>query len=108
MARQAFPALAADLDGIPDLGFFNTVNPTTTTQTQWNGRLDADVTAKDHVSFAIYWVPVTNTDYNGPVRAANFWHHSQINEAISGDLEPYLLAHIVEPGTCECSRLAME
>lgn len=77
------PGIGSGLDGIPDLGYYNTVNPTTTSQTQWNGRLDADVTAKDHVSFAIYWVPVDNTNYNGPVRPANFWHHSQINDAFS-------------------------
>jgi hypothetical protein len=77
------PGFGSGLDGIPDLGFFNTVNPTTTTQTQWNGRLDADVTAKDHISFAIYWVPVATTNYQGPVRSANFWHHSQVNDAFS-------------------------
>ena len=80
---SSIPGIGGGLDGIPDLAFYNTVNPTTTSQTQWNGRMDADVTAKDHLSFAIYWVPVTNTDYNGPVRAANFWHHSQVNNAFS-------------------------
>ncbi len=77
------PGIGGGLDGIPDLGYFNSVNPTTTSQTQWSGRLDADVTSKDHVSFAIYWVPVSTTDFNGPVRSANFWHHDQINDAFS-------------------------
>jgi hypothetical protein len=77
------PGIGGGLDGIPDLGYFNTVNPTTTSQTQWNGRMDADVTNRDHVSFAIYWVPVSTTNYNGPVRAANFWHHEQVNDAFS-------------------------
>ena len=34
-------------------------------------------------AFAIYWVPVDNTNFNGPVRTANFWHHSQVNDAFS-------------------------
>jgi hypothetical protein len=77
------PGIGHGLDGIPDLAFFNTVNPNDTSQTQWNGRLDADVTAKDHASFAIYWVPLNTTNYQGPVRSANFWHHSQVNSAFS-------------------------
>ncbi len=77
------PGVGSGLDGIPDLAYFNTVNPTTTSQTQWNGRLDANVTQKDRVSFAIYWVPVAQTDFTGPVRASNFWHHDQTNDAFS-------------------------
>ena len=77
------PGVGGGLDGVADIGFYNTVNPTTTTQAQWNGRMDSDVTSKDHVSFAIYWVPVDTTDYNGPTRSANLWHHSQINDAFS-------------------------
>lgn len=77
------PGVGGGLDGIPDLAYFTTLNPTTTSQTQYNGRLDADATQKDHLTFALYWVPVSKTDYNGPVRAANFWHHSQVNNAFS-------------------------
>jgi hypothetical protein len=80
---SSIPGIGSGLDGIPDLGYYNTVDPTTTSQTQWNGRFDANVTSKDHVSFDIYWVPVSTTDYNGPVRSANFWHHSQVNDAFS-------------------------
>jgi Carboxypeptidase regulatory-like domain len=77
------PGIGGGLDGIPDLAYFNTVNPSDTTQQQYNGRMDANVTQKDHASFAIYWVPVDSTSYNGAARAANLWHHSQINDAIS-------------------------
>jgi hypothetical protein len=77
------PGVGSGLDGVADLGFFDTVNPTTTTQIQYNGRLDANVTQKDHASFAIYWVPITSNYYNGPTRSANFWHHSQVNDAFS-------------------------
>ncbi|HEX3893129.1 MAG TPA: carboxypeptidase regulatory-like domain-containing protein [Terracidiphilus sp.] len=77
------PGVGGGLDGVPDMALFSTVNPTTTTQQQYNGRLDAQVRERDHLAFAIYWVPVSSTDYNGPVRSANFWHHSQTNDAFS-------------------------
>ena len=77
------PGIGGGLDGVPDMAYFNTVNPSNTSQSQYNGRMDANVTQKDHASFAIYWVPVVNTSYNGPVRSANFWHHTQTNDAFS-------------------------
>ncbi len=77
------PGVGGGLDGIPDLAFFNSVNPTNTSQKQYNGRLDADLTHKDRLSFTIYYVPLTTTNFQGPVRRENFWHHSQINEASS-------------------------
>ena len=77
------PGIGGGLDGVPDLAFFNTLNPSNTTQSQYNGRLDANVSLKDHVSFAIYWVPVVTTFFQGPVRSANFWHHTQTNDAFS-------------------------
>jgi Carboxypeptidase regulatory-like domain/TonB dependent receptor len=78
------PGVGGGLDGVPDIGFFNTVNPTAISQQQYNGRLDAQATQSDHLTFAIYWVPTTETDYNGPTRSANLWHHSQVNDAFSG------------------------
>jgi hypothetical protein len=39
--------------------------------------------AKDHLSGAIYWVPVNTTDYNGGDRAYNLFHHNAINDAFS-------------------------
>jgi len=77
------PGVGGGLDGVPDLAYFNTVNPTNISQSQYNGRLDGDVTSKDHASFAIYWQPQTTTDYNGPTRSANLWHHEQVNDAFS-------------------------
>ena len=77
------PGVGGGLDGVADLGLYNTVNPSNTSQAQYNGRLDAYARQNDHVFFTIYWVPVTTTSYTGPVRPANFWHHSQINDAFS-------------------------
>ena len=71
------PGVGGGLDGVADLALYNVVNPTTISQAQYNGRLDVLPEQNDHVTFAIYWVPVSKTNYNGPNRAANLWHHSQ-------------------------------
>jgi hypothetical protein len=65
------PGVGSGLDGVADIAQYVTLNPTTTSQKQYNGRLDADVTAKDHASFAIYWVPISTTNYQGTQRAYN-------------------------------------
>jgi hypothetical protein len=77
------PGVGNGLDGVADIANYITSNPTTSTKVQYNGRLDADVTAKDRIGFAIYWVPVTNTSFIGADRGYNFLHHSQINNAFS-------------------------
>lgn len=77
------PGVGSGLTTTPDLAFFNTVNPTSVSATQWYGRVDANLTEKDHLAGTLYWVPYSNTNYNGPVRTANFWHHSQVNDAFT-------------------------
>jgi hypothetical protein len=77
------PGLGNGFDGKADLANYFTTNPTSSTEVQYNGRLDADVTGKDRIGFAIYWVPVSKTSFNGPSRQYNFFHHDQINEAYS-------------------------
>jgi len=65
-----------------DIANYITSNPTHLTEVQYNGRLDYDVTAKDRIGFAIYWVPLTRDNYNGN-RALDIFHHNQINDAFS-------------------------
>lgn len=77
------PGVGNGLDGVADIANYTTVNPTTVVQKQYNGRLDADITGKDHASFAIYWEPSSTTSYNSTVRPYNLYHHSQINDAFS-------------------------
>ncbi len=77
------PGVGSGLTTTPDIAFFNTVNPTTVSATQWNGRVDANVTQKDHLTGTLYWVPYSQTNYNGPTRTANLWHHSQVNNAFA-------------------------
>jgi hypothetical protein len=67
------------LDGIPDIQFVQTTNPTILTATQYNGRLDYQVTSKDLVTFSTYWVPNDSTSYDGQARAANLWNSDRTN-----------------------------
>lgn len=77
------PGTGGGLDGTPDLIAYQTSTPFTSNQAQYNGRLDGDVTSKDHLAFAIYWVPSSQDSINGPARTYNTYHHNQINEALS-------------------------
>ncbi|MGC1417554.1 MAG: TonB-dependent receptor [Candidatus Acidiferrum sp.] len=71
------------LGTVADIANYNTINPTKVTAVQYNGRLDANITGRDRIGFAIYYVPYTKDDYNGN-RAYDIFHHSQINDAFSG------------------------
>ncbi len=55
-----------------DLEEVATAYPSTFTGTQYNGRMDADVTKKDRLSFIIYWAPNLTTSLNGAARPSNF------------------------------------
>ena len=70
------------LTDVADVAEYTTQNPTSVDLKQYNGRLDADVTAKDHASFAIYWVPTTKTTYNGGI-GYQLLNHDQVNDAFS-------------------------
>jgi hypothetical protein len=77
------PGVGNGLDGVADIANFETVANSTSSKAQYNGRLDADITQKDRIGFAIYWVPQSSSFLNGAARNYNFFHHSQINEAYS-------------------------
>jgi len=77
------PGVGNGFDGVADIAQYTVSNPTTISQKQYNGRLDAQMRDKDHLTFAIYWVPLSSTSYNGPVRPYNLFHHEQINDAFS-------------------------
>jgi hypothetical protein len=79
----ANPGVGSGLSNVADIANYNTINPTKFTATQYNGRLDANVTGKDRLSFAIYYVPLSKDNFNGS-RGYDIFHHTQINEAISG------------------------
>lgn len=77
------PGVGAGLDGVADIADYQTASPSQVTETQYNGRMDADVTKKDHLAFAIYWQPQSQHFINGPIRAYNQWNHYQTNDAFS-------------------------
>jgi hypothetical protein len=77
------PGVGNGLDGIADLQQVATVNPSTFTGTQYNGRMDGDVTKNDRLSFILYWAPQATTSYNGPARPSNFEYASSVNNAFT-------------------------
>ena len=78
------PGVGNGLDGVADIGEYTTANPTDVTESQYNGRLDANVSSKDRITFTIYWVPASRTFYNGSARVFNLYHHESINDAYAG------------------------
>lgn len=78
----ADPGVGGGLSNVPDIAQYTISNPTSSDYKQYNGRLDADVTSKDHVSFAIYWTPSTRNFFNGGLGYQTF-HHDQIASAFS-------------------------
>ena len=67
-----------------DLEYVATAYPSTFVGTQYNGRLDGDVTSKDRLSFIIYWDPNLTTSLNGSARYSNFQNAPDINNAFTG------------------------
>jgi hypothetical protein len=80
--NAATPGVGSGLSNVPDFTQYSISNPSSSDFKQWSGRLDADVTSKDHASFAIYWVPASTTTYNGGL-GYQLFNHSQINDAFS-------------------------
>ncbi len=78
----ANPGVGSGLTNTPDVAEYTLSNPTNSDFQQYNGRLDADVSGRDHLSFAIYWEPSTITHYNGGY-GYDLFNHSQINDAFS-------------------------
>ena len=76
------PGVGNGLSNVADITQYTISNPTNSDFKQYNGRLDSDVTSKDHASFAIYWVPSSITFYNGGL-GYQFFNHSQVNDAFS-------------------------
>jgi len=76
------PGIGGGLSDVADIANYNTINPTKFNAAQYNGRLDANVTGKDRISFAIYYVPLSTDKLNGN-RGYDVFHHSQINEIAS-------------------------
>jgi len=68
---------------VADIADYATINPTTKHMAQYNGRLDADVTGKDHAAVALYVEPITSTNDNGGARPYDFFNHNETHDALS-------------------------
>ena len=77
------PGVGGGLGTIADVADYATVIPSTTYYRQFNGRVDANITQKDHLAFALYWVPQGFTQYEGGARAYNIYSRNEINDAFS-------------------------
>ena len=71
----------ANLDGVPDILWLVTDNPTESAASQYNVRVDFNATANDLLAFSMYRVPQSSDSFNGSTREMNRFHHTQINEA---------------------------
>ncbi len=80
---SANPGVGNGLANVADIADYNTTSPFTSYYRQFNGRMDANVSSKDHLAYAMYWVPSGNTSYNGGSRAYNLFYHAQVNDAFS-------------------------
>ena len=80
--NNSSPGVGSGLSNVPDITQYSISNPTSSDFKQYNGRLDADVTSKDHASFAIYWVPTSTTTHNGGL-GYQLFNHTQTNDAFS-------------------------
>jgi hypothetical protein len=76
------PGVGSGLSNVPDIAQYTISNPTSSDFKQYSGRIDADVTSRDHAAFAIYWVPSSLTRLNGGL-GYQLFNHSQINNAFS-------------------------
>jgi Carboxypeptidase regulatory-like domain len=72
-----------NLTNTPDIAFFQgTIQPSTSSHVQYNGRLDFNLTSKDLIAFSIYYVPNSSTGINGNGdRTMNLFNTTYINEA---------------------------
>ena len=75
------PGVGSGLSDVPDIALYTATSPYTSYYHAFNGRLDADVTQKDHASFMIYWIPQGSTSYGG--RQYDEDHHAQRNDALN-------------------------
>lgn len=70
-------------DGVPDVQYLQTSSPSSSTNVQYNGRLDYQLTQRDLVAFSSYFVPDSTLSYNG-ARANGIFHHSSLAQAWTG------------------------
>jgi len=74
---------STNLGTTPDIAFYTGIlNPSSSSHTQYNGRLDYNLTSKDLIAFSLYHVPNTSTGINGNgTRLMNTFNSNYLNHA---------------------------
>lgn len=67
----------ANMDGKADMFYVQTAGPNSTINTQYNGRVDYQLTSKDLIAGNLYYVPVKQDSYSD--RPQNIFHHNAKN-----------------------------
>jgi hypothetical protein len=77
---------ANNLTTTPDIAFYQgTVEPTTSSHVQYNGRIDFNATSRDLFAFSIYYVPNSSTSINGNGdRTMNLFSTTYLNRSMAG------------------------
>ena len=77
---------ANNLGSTADIAFYQGIlNPSNSTHTQYNGRVDFNLTSKDLIAFSIYYVPNSSTSINGNgYRLMNKFNSTFVNRAMTG------------------------
>jgi len=72
-----------NLGTTPDVAFFTGIlNPSSSSHTQYNGRIDFNATSKDLIAFSLYHVPNTSVGINGNgTRLMNTFNSNYLNHA---------------------------
>jgi len=68
---------AANMDGNADMFYVATTGPNNTINSQYNGRVDYQMTDKDLIAGNIYYVPVKSDSFSD--RPQNIFHHNATN-----------------------------
>lgn len=76
----------ANLGTTPDIAYYTGIlSPTSNSNTQYNGRVDFNLTSRDLIAFSIYYVPGSSTSLNGNgQRQMNFFNYVHTNRAMTG------------------------
>ncbi|MDQ2950552.1 MAG: TonB-dependent receptor, partial [Acidobacteriota bacterium] len=71
-------------DGIPDAMRIITALPSSSTNVQYNGRLDYQATQRDLLAFSIYRVPTISHSINGRARQLSQWNSERLSQSWTG------------------------
>jgi len=103
------PGVGGGLDGVADVAHYQTSSPSTSTTTQYNGRMDANVTQKrPHSLCHLLGATRVRKTITAPARAYNLFNHVQINDAYSGIWSHIFFANAHQRSSSQRCRMALE